>query len=140
MSGDSTSPPLVLRIDAYMKTAVAVETLYRVRVVCGRHQEAVIRSIFMRHINSQPHMVLQGVATQPGHRDVLGINADATQVRFTPAANKTFSLSIARIVGGQARALSIDGVGGAPGQDVDITVAPELNLVRVGNHGVAPPM
>jgi putative Mg2+ transporter-C (MgtC) family protein len=56
--------PLVQRIDARMKTAIAVETLYRVKVVCGRHQEAVIRSIFMRHINSQPHMVLQGVATQ----------------------------------------------------------------------------
>jgi putative Mg2+ transporter-C (MgtC) family protein len=56
--------PLVQRIDARMKTAVAVETLYRVKVVCGRHQEAVIRSIFMRHINSQPHMILQGVATQ----------------------------------------------------------------------------
>ena len=56
--------PLVQRIDARMKTAVAVETLYRVKVVCGRHQEAVIRSIFMRHINSQPYMVLQGVATQ----------------------------------------------------------------------------
>jgi putative Mg2+ transporter-C (MgtC) family protein len=56
--------PLVQRIDAHMKNAVAVETFYRVKVVCGRHQEAVIRSIFMRHINAQPHMVLQGVATQ----------------------------------------------------------------------------
>jgi putative Mg2+ transporter-C (MgtC) family protein len=56
--------PLAQRIDAHMKTAVGVETLYRVKVVCGRHEEAVIRSIFMRHINSQPHMVLQGVATQ----------------------------------------------------------------------------
>jgi putative Mg2+ transporter-C (MgtC) family protein len=56
--------PLVQRIDARMKTAVAVETLYRVKVVCDRQQEAVIRSIFMRHINAQPHMVLQGIATQ----------------------------------------------------------------------------
>jgi putative Mg2+ transporter-C (MgtC) family protein len=56
--------PLVQRIDAYMRTAVAVETLYRVKVVCGRQQEALIRSIFMRHINSQPNMLLQGIATQ----------------------------------------------------------------------------
>jgi putative Mg2+ transporter-C (MgtC) family protein len=56
--------PLVQRIDARMRTAVEVETLYRVKVVCGHHQEAIIRSIFMRHINAQPHMLLQGVATQ----------------------------------------------------------------------------
>jgi putative Mg2+ transporter-C (MgtC) family protein len=59
-----TLRPLVQRIDARMKTAVSLETLYRIKVVCGRHQEAVIRSIFMGHNNSQPHMVLQGVATQ----------------------------------------------------------------------------
>jgi hypothetical protein len=82
-------------------------------------------------------IVLQGVATQPGHQDVVAISADASQVRFTPAANKSFNLSIARIVNGQARALSVEGVGGGPGNDVDITVTPELNLVRVGNRGVA---
>jgi hypothetical protein len=80
-------------------------------------------------------LVLQGVATQPGHQDVVAINADATQVRFTPAANKSFTLSMARIVNNQARALSIAGVGGGPGDDVDITLSPELSLVRVGNRG-----
>lgn len=69
--------PIVQRIDARMKTAVAVETLYRVKVVCGRQQEALIRSIFMRHINSQPHMVLQGIATQDvGPADQAAVVAD----------------------------------------------------------------
>ena len=80
-------------------------------------------------------ILLQGVATQPGHQDVVAISADATQVRFTPAVDKSFSLSIARIVGNQARALSITGVGGGPGNDIDMTLSPELNLLRVGNRG-----
>jgi hypothetical protein len=80
-------------------------------------------------------IVLQDVATQAGHQDVVAISADANQVRFTPAADKSFSLSIARVVNNQARALSISGVGGGPANDLDITLSPELNLVRVGNRG-----
>jgi hypothetical protein len=80
---------------------------------------------------------LQGVPTQPGHMDVVGVNADATQIRFTPAVDKSFTLSITRVVNGQARALSFAGVGGGPANDVDITVSPELNIVRVGNRGAA---
>jgi putative Mg2+ transporter-C (MgtC) family protein len=69
--------PLAQRIDARMKQAVGVETAYRVKVVCGRRQEAVIRSIFMRHINAQPHMVLQGIATQDvGPADQAAVEAD----------------------------------------------------------------
>jgi concanavalin A-like lectin/glucanase superfamily protein len=79
--------------------------------------------------------VLQDVATQAGHQDVVAISADATQVRFTPAAEKNFSLSVARVVDNQARALSIAGVGGGPGNDVDVTLSPDLNVVRVGNRG-----
>jgi hypothetical protein len=80
-------------------------------------------------------IVLQDVDTVPGHQDVVAISADATQVRFTPAADKTFTLSVARVVDKQARALSISGVGGGPGHDLDITLSPELNLVRIGNRG-----
>jgi hypothetical protein len=82
-------------------------------------------------------VLLQNVATQPGHRDVVGISADATQIRFTPAGEKNFSVSVARIVNGQARAFSIAGVGGGPNNDVDITLSPEMNVVRVGNRGMA---
>ena len=80
-------------------------------------------------------ILLQDVPTQPGHQDVVAISADATQVRFTPAVDKKFSLSVARIVNNQTRALSITGVGGGPGNDLDITLSPELNVVRVGNRG-----
>jgi hypothetical protein len=80
-------------------------------------------------------ILLQDVATQAGHQDVVAISADATQIRFTPAADKTFSLTIARVVNNQARALAVSGVGGGPGNDVDITLSPELNVVRVGNRG-----
>ena len=47
------------------------------------------------------------------------------------------ALSIARVVNNQARALAISGVGGSPGNDVDITLSPELSVVRVGNRGAA---
>jgi hypothetical protein len=80
-------------------------------------------------------ILLEDVAIQPGHQDVIGINADATQVRFTPAVDKNFSLTVARIVNNQARALSIAGVGAGPANDLDITLSPELNMVRVGNRG-----
>jgi hypothetical protein len=80
-------------------------------------------------------ILLEDVPTQPAHQDVLAISADATQVRFTPVVDKNFSLTIARVVNNQARALSIAGVGGGPGHDVDITLSPELNIVRVGNRG-----
>jgi hypothetical protein len=42
---------------------------------------------------------------------------------------------VARVVGGQARALSIAGLGGGPGNDPDVTLSPELNLGRVGSRG-----
>jgi len=80
---------------------------------------------------------LQGVATQPGHQDVVGVNADATQIRFTPAVDKTFSMTITRVVDGQARAVSVAGVGGGPAHDLDVTLSPDLSLVRVGNRGAA---
>jgi hypothetical protein len=80
-------------------------------------------------------ILLQDVATQAGHQDFVAINADATQIRFTPAVAKTCSLTVARVINDQARALAISGVGGGPGNDVDITLSPELNVVRIGNRG-----
>ena len=56
--------PLVRMIDAHTRTAVEVETLYRIRVTCASQMEAVIRAICSRHVNSQPHMTLHGIATE----------------------------------------------------------------------------
>jgi putative Mg2+ transporter-C (MgtC) family protein len=56
--------PLVRRIESRAKTAIEVETVYRIRVVCPHEHEGVIRTIFMRHINAQPNMTVQGISTQ----------------------------------------------------------------------------
>jgi putative Mg2+ transporter-C (MgtC) family protein len=56
--------PLVRKIEAKTKGTGDVETFYRVRVVCPNDQLAVVRNIFMRHVNSQPTMTVQGISTQ----------------------------------------------------------------------------
>jgi len=82
-------------------------------------------------------LALENVSTQAGQADVLAVSADANQIRFTPAAEKTFALTLSRMVGTQARALAITGAGGGPAADVDITLSPDLSLLRVGNRGAA---
>jgi putative Mg2+ transporter-C (MgtC) family protein len=56
--------PLVRRINVHAHMSTDVDITYRVRVTCPDPQEPVIRAIFLRHINSQPNMTLQGLATQ----------------------------------------------------------------------------
>jgi putative Mg2+ transporter-C (MgtC) family protein len=68
--------PLVRKIDSQRKTTIEVETLYRMRVVCPAAQEGVIRTIFMRHINSQPNMTLQGISTQDTEGDKTRVEAE----------------------------------------------------------------
>lgn len=82
-------------------------------------------------------LVLQDVTTVAGQVDVLSMNPDQTQLRFTPAAEKTFTLTIARQVGDQARAIAIRGAGGGPAADVDITTSPDLSFAHLGNRGAA---
>ena len=69
-----TLRPLVRRIEARIKTGQEVETIYRVRVTCDERQEGVIRLVFLRHVNAQPRMALQGLSTQdtePSGRTVV---------------------------------------------------------------------
>lgn len=82
-------------------------------------------------------LVLENVATAVGDIDELAISADATQVRFSPGNAKTFDLTLSRRVGKQTRAIAISGVGGGPGKEVDVTVSPDLSLLRVGNRSAA---
>lgn len=82
-------------------------------------------------------LTLQDVATTAGQVDVLSVSADQTQLRFTPAAEKTFNLTIARRVGDQARAIAIRGIGGSPAADVDINTSPELSVAHLGNRAAA---
>jgi hypothetical protein len=82
-------------------------------------------------------VVIENVPTVPGQKDVFSMSGDGTQMRFTAGADKTFNITICRQVNSQARAIAVSGVGAAPGADIDLTVSPDLSLVRVGNQGVA---
>jgi putative Mg2+ transporter-C (MgtC) family protein len=59
-----TLRPVVQRIETQAKAIGDVETIYRLRCICDSEHAAVIRAIFMRHINSQPSMTLHGLLTQ----------------------------------------------------------------------------
>jgi Concanavalin A-like lectin/glucanases superfamily len=82
-------------------------------------------------------VVIENVPTVPGQKDVFSMSGDGTQMRFTAGADKTFNVTICRQVNSQARAIAVSGIGAAPGADIDLTVSPDLSLVRVGNQGVA---
>jgi putative Mg2+ transporter-C (MgtC) family protein len=56
--------PLVRLIEVRTKTVTEVETQYRVRVVCQQRDEGVVRLVLMRHVNSQPGMLIQGISLQ----------------------------------------------------------------------------
>lgn len=56
--------PVVRRIDARVKVATGVETQYRARVVCQRSDAILIRTIFMRHVNSEAAMSVQGISLE----------------------------------------------------------------------------
>jgi putative Mg2+ transporter-C (MgtC) family protein len=49
---------------------VDVETNYRLRIICGEPQHSLIRTVLMRHVDSHPGMVIQGIsihaAEEPG--------------------------------------------------------------------------
>ena len=87
--------PLAERIDARVKAAVDVETHYRVKVVCGATQEAVIRTILMRHVSSDARMTIQRIATREGDRpDRAAVVVD---VASTERADRTMQDLISRV-------------------------------------------
>jgi putative Mg2+ transporter-C (MgtC) family protein len=63
--------PAARWVDLRMKTAVDVETMYQMRVVCLVAQEGVIRTILLRHVNSLPGMTIQRISTQETEKDGL---------------------------------------------------------------------
>ena len=81
-------------------------------------------------------MSMEHVATTAGQVDVLAANADGTTLRFTPGASKSFTLNLAREVEGQARAVTISGIGGGPTTAMDLNLSPDLSVVRVSNTDV----
>jgi hypothetical protein len=104
------------------------------RRIVGNGQGSYTYNSIMPGIGS---LVIQNVQTGPGQEDVLAVNSDGTQIRFSPGTQKTFNVTIAKQVGGQARAIAINGVGAAPGAEMDLTIAPDLSVIRIGNRDVA---
>jgi len=76
------------------------------------------------------------VPTAAGQVDMLAANADGTTLRFTPGASKSFTLNLAREVEGEARAVTISGIGGGPTTTMDLNLSPDLSVVRVSNTDV----
>ena len=77
---------------------------------------------------------IENIDTAPGQADILMVNADASQVRFAPHLEKEFTVTFSKLVNGEVRSLALNGVGGGPSTEVDITVAPDLSLFRLGNR------
>jgi putative Mg2+ transporter-C (MgtC) family protein len=61
--------PLARWVDVHTRHAPDAELLYRVRVVCQQPQEALIRTILQRHINSHASLTIQGISTQDTGED-----------------------------------------------------------------------
>ena len=58
--------PLAQWVDARRKTAPDVEVAYRMRVVCGEKEQAIIRAVLLRHVNAHPQMTVQGISARDG--------------------------------------------------------------------------
>ncbi len=77
-----TLRPVAVWIDTHRKIAVNIETAYRVRVVCDRQHENLIRTILARHINIHPTMTLQAISIQDSERpDHTTVVADIFALR-----------------------------------------------------------
>jgi hypothetical protein len=80
---------------------------------------------------------LEGVSIAPGETDRLSMNADGSQIRVTPGSGKAFSLQLAREITDEIHTVAISGIGGGPSEEVDVTVSPDLSVVRIGNRSAA---
>jgi putative Mg2+ transporter-C (MgtC) family protein len=68
-----TLRPVARWIDLRMKTAIDIETSYQMRVVCLETQEGLVRTILLRHINSQRGMTIQRISTQETEKNGLAV-------------------------------------------------------------------
>ncbi|HWG47620.1 MAG TPA: MgtC/SapB family protein [Gemmataceae bacterium] len=74
--------PVARWIDSRIRLAVNVEMAYRMRVICEQQHEGIIRTIFLRHVNTHPGMTIQGLATQDDdHPDKTVVVADIFSLR-----------------------------------------------------------
>jgi len=87
--------PVVRKLESRTRMAVDVETLYRMRVVCLTQQEAVIRMIFMRHVNSQSQMALQGLLAKEA--DLEGNTAVVAEIFSSERNDRYMNELVSRI-------------------------------------------
>lgn len=79
-------------------------------------------------------IVIENVQTKPVEEDVLSVNSDGTQIRFTPAREKNFTLNLGRKIEHQVHGVTVKGIGGNSTADVDISLSPDLSVLRIGNR------
>jgi len=87
--------PIIRKLDERTQKFTSVETTYRIRVICDDKNELTIRTIFMRHINAQPNMTVQGISTQDTDQD--GKTAVVAQVFSGQRNDKYMNDLVSRI-------------------------------------------
>ncbi len=78
---------------------------------------------------------LREVPTSAGEADIVAANADGSRARFIPGQPKTITASVSTEFGGQARGVELQGFQASAIADLDVTVTPDLSLVRIANRG-----
>ncbi|HEX7124073.1 MAG TPA: hypothetical protein VF178_16970, partial [Gemmatimonadaceae bacterium] len=123
------SHPMYMVKGAYLLPAATALTRRIVGTAAGAYTYASI-------LPGGATIAIEGATINPGEQDVVAISGDGTQIRITPAVTKSFDLTFGREVDGQSRAIAVLGIGSVAGAPVDITLSPELSLVRIGNGAV----
>ena len=79
--------PVARWVDARTRKTIDVETAYRIRVVCERSEETVVRTIILRDVGAHPALTLQGVTVQEAEQpDRVVVTADVFSASRNDAA------------------------------------------------------
>jgi putative Mg2+ transporter-C (MgtC) family protein len=87
--------PVVAKIDEHFKMAPDAEAIYQMRVVCQSAQTAVVRNVFMRHVNSQANMMVQGIATHD--TGIAGTEEVVAEIYCSKGNDKYMNELVARL-------------------------------------------
>jgi putative Mg2+ transporter-C (MgtC) family protein len=87
--------PVVRRIDERIKSIAETDALYRMRVVCQDDRAAVVCNVFMRHVNSQPNMMIQGLSTR--ETEVPDVKEVMAEIFCTVGNDKYMNELVARL-------------------------------------------
>lgn len=87
--------PIVKWIDARSKTSQDIDVTYQIKVVCESEHAAAVRTIFLRHVNSQPHMSIHGIATRDAEQQ--GMSTVVVDVYSTERQDRCLNEIVSRI-------------------------------------------